>query len=45
MSASQENPVTSNPVLALTNAAVEYRRHGQRVRALDGVDLDRKSVV
>ncbi|TVZ05167.1 ABC transporter ATP-binding protein [Trebonia kvetii] len=49
MTVSQENPVTDgtvfsnpgsdNPVLAMTDAAVEYRRHGQRVRALDGVDL------
>jgi oligopeptide/dipeptide ABC transporter ATP-binding protein len=29
----------SPPVLALSGAAVEYRRHGQRIRALDGVDL------
>ena len=34
-----DNPVPDNPVLALTGAAVEYRRRGQRVRALDGVDL------
>jgi peptide/nickel transport system ATP-binding protein len=44
MTAPQENSVPDNPgpdssVLALTGAAVEYRRHGQRVRALDGVDL------
>ena len=49
MTAAQENPVTdgtvsnnpvpANPVLAMTEAAVDYRRHGQRVRALDGVDL------
>ena len=39
MTAPQENPVPDNPVLALTGAAVEYRRRGQRVRALDGVDL------
>ena len=26
-------------MLALSGAAVEYRRSGQRVRALDGVDL------
>ena len=47
----QESPVTggtvvseqprcwASPVLAMTDAAVDYRRHGQRVRALDGVDL------
>jgi peptide/nickel transport system ATP-binding protein len=29
----------NTPVLALSGAAVDYRRHGQRVRALDGVDL------
>ena len=34
-----DSPVPDSPVLALTGAAVEYRRHGQRVRALDGVDL------
>jgi len=35
-----ETPVPgSPPVLALSGAAVEYRRHGQRIRALDGVDL------
>ena len=35
-----ETPVPdSPPVLALRGAAVEYRRHGQRIRALDGVDL------
>ena len=39
MTAAEENTVTDGPVLALTDAAVEYRRHGQRVRALDGVDL------
>jgi peptide/nickel transport system ATP-binding protein len=44
MTASRENPVPDDSapdssVLALTGAAVEYRRHGQRVRALDGVDL------
>ena len=34
------DPATgSPPVLALSGAAVEYRRHGQRIRALDGVDL------
>ena len=32
-------PPGSPPVLALAGAAVEYRRHGQRIRALDGVDL------
>jgi oligopeptide/dipeptide ABC transporter ATP-binding protein len=32
-------PLTAGPVLALSGAAVEYRRAGQRVRALDGVDL------
>jgi oligopeptide/dipeptide ABC transporter ATP-binding protein len=31
--------VTADPVLALSGAAVEYRRGSQRVRALDGVDL------
>jgi peptide/nickel transport system ATP-binding protein len=31
--------VPDNAVLALAGAAVEYRRRGQRVRALDGVDL------
>ena len=35
-----ESPVPGSPsVLALCGAAVEYRRHGQRIRALDGVDL------
>ncbi len=34
-----KSPVPDSPVLALTDTAVEYRRHGQRVRALDGVDL------
>ncbi|HEY6789559.1 MAG TPA: ATP-binding cassette domain-containing protein, partial [Trebonia sp.] len=29
----------AGPVLSLSDAAVDYRRHGQRVRALDGVDL------
>jgi oligopeptide/dipeptide ABC transporter ATP-binding protein len=33
------DPVLNDPVLALSGAAVEYRRHGERVRALDGVDL------
>jgi oligopeptide/dipeptide ABC transporter ATP-binding protein len=44
MSATSEDLVPdagdrAGPVLALSGAAVEYRRHGQRVRALDGVDL------
>jgi oligopeptide/dipeptide ABC transporter ATP-binding protein len=43
MTADQQQPATpapgSPPVLALSGAAVEYRRHGQRIRALDGVDL------
>src|ERR1700741_4119815 len=43
MTAGPQQPATpvpgSPPVLALSGAAVEYRRHGQRVRALDGVDL------
>jgi peptide/nickel transport system ATP-binding protein len=39
MTATQDNPVTDGPVLAMTGAAVEYRHHGQRVRALDAVDL------
>jgi oligopeptide/dipeptide ABC transporter ATP-binding protein len=44
MTATWETPVTDGsargePVLALSGAAVEYRRSGQRVRALDGVDL------
>jgi oligopeptide/dipeptide ABC transporter ATP-binding protein len=46
VTAPEERPVTApggsgpdGPVLALSGAAVEYRRHGQRVRALDGVDL------
>ena len=44
MTSSQETLVThgaarGEPVLALSGAAVEYRRSGQRVRALDGVDL------
>jgi oligopeptide/dipeptide ABC transporter ATP-binding protein len=34
-----DGPVAGEPVLALSGAAVEYRRGGQRVRALDGVDL------
>ena len=34
-----DGPARSDPVLALSGAAVEYRRSGQRVRALDGVDL------
>ena len=32
-------PAVTPPVLALSGAAVDYRRHGQRLRALDGVDL------
>jgi peptide/nickel transport system ATP-binding protein len=36
MTASPDSP---GPVLALSGAAVDYRRNGQRVRALDGVDL------
>jgi hypothetical protein len=32
-------PVLAPPVLALAGAAVDYSRHGQRIRALDGVDL------
>jgi oligopeptide/dipeptide ABC transporter ATP-binding protein len=44
VTARQETPVTDaavtgEPVLALSGAAVEYRRGSQRVRALDGVDL------
>ncbi len=44
MTSSQETLLThgaarGEPVLALSGAAVEYRRSGQRVRALDGVDL------
>jgi oligopeptide/dipeptide ABC transporter ATP-binding protein len=39
MTVIKENPVTAGPVLSMSDAAVDYRRHGQRVRALDGVDL------
>src|ERR1700731_4870468 len=39
MTVIQENPMTDGPVLSMSDAPVDYRRHGQRVRALDGVDL------